>query len=795
MSRRATSARGGDNETSDDPTQTHPTGLDDQPTFQRRRQRTSDPKTGNTSVELTDPDDESLDESSAGFLREDSTANTTTDTTSDDADDACQTGAEALDTSDESSPSLGDRLFGGNEAVSKPEPADEPLSWHDANRAANPDQQPDSQSSVETAPPEDDLDDLSDDDPSATESGPAHDSAYALDPEVYPTLCEFGRNLTLEAAQGETDPVIGRDEEIIQLIDILGKRRTNNPLLVGEPGVGKTAIVEGLANRFVDLAQQGSAVGGRTIVELELGRLLSGTQLRGAFSERLLNIKDEMVAADGDVIVFLDEIHAWMDAGGSDGADATSELKTALARGQFPCIGATTNDEYREFIEVDPAFDRRFEVCRANEPSADETVDILRGLRDQYESHHHITYDDDALSAAVDYSQRYIHDQRLPDKALGLIDLAGSRARRLGDDDVDRARVAEVVSRLRNVPVDRLLRSDRQRFLNCADELGDTIIGQDHVIESVAEVLQRNYAGFRGERPIGSLLFMGPTGVGKTEMVKALADFLFDDRDAIVQMDMSEYMQSHSVSRFVGAPPGYVGFDEGGQLTEEIRHRPYQVVLLDEIEKAHRDVLNVLLQVFEEGRLTDGRGRPVDFSNTLIVMTSNLGADAFSSQATDQDQPIGFGTARREPQGADDSKLDADTREEVISEARQHFTPELWNRLDERLVFHPLSREDVADIARLQLEESADRLEEDSQVTFEAGNGVVDYLIDAGGFDPDLGARPMRETIRREVEGMIARAILEGNVGEGDALKLEVHGEELGWQKLRRPDHSAPTMT
>lgn len=780
-------------------TKTQPTGLDDTPTFQRRRSGSG--TTRDTSVQ-TNPRDERAERQSPGENPPEP------DTAGDHQRDA-----ERDLTGPDSAPSLADRLFSGEDAISKPPPADEPLDW-EQNDEGDP---LESTNESADAGPGEETDSRAGDGSSDAASPGCYDDAkrqtpdvtpttnlgmeYALDPDVYPTLSEFGRNLTLEAAEGETDPVIGRDDEIIQLIDILGKRRTNNPLLVGAPGVGKTAIVEGLANRFVKLGRRDRPVGGRTIIELELGRLLSGTQLRGAFSERLLNIKDEMVAADGDVIVFLDEIHAWMDAGGSDGADATSELKTALARGQLPCIGATTNDEYREFIEVDPAFDRRFEVCRVDEPSADETVDILDGLRDQYESHHAVEYDQEALSAAVDYSQRYIHDRRLPDKALGLIDLAGSRTRRLGDETVTRRRIAEVVSRLRDVPVDRLLKSARQRFLNCADRLREDIVGQDHVVESVSDVLQRNYAGFRGERPIGSLLFLGPTGVGKTEMVKTLADFLFDDRDAIVDIDMSEYMESHAVSRFVGAPPGYVGFDEGGQLTEEIRHRPYQVVLLDEIEKAHRDVLNILLQVFEEGRLTDGRGRPVDFSNTLIVMTSNLGADRFSRDQSAPSNEIGFGTSRPSTTSDESARLSDQTRQNVLRDAREHFTPELWNRLDERLVFNSLSRSDVARIAEMQLEESASHLQRESDVDFTCGPRVVEYLIDAGGYDPELGARPMRETIRREVEGMIARSILQGEIRSGETVRLTVSGDELTWTKndadARKDDRyeAAPTVT
>jgi len=593
--------------------------------------------------------------------------------------------------------------------------------------------------------------------------------AYELDEDDYPHLCEFGRNLTREAALGGIDRILGRDDEITKLIDIVGKRRANNPILVGESGVGKTAIVEGLAREFVRFADDGRKLGERVIVELELGRVLSGTQLRGALSERLQGIKEEVERADGDVIVFLDEIHGWLDAGGSDGSDAAGELKTATARGRFPCIGATTNEEFREFIEDDPAFERRFEVVLVDEPDAETAVEITEGIRPYYEDHHGVNYTDEALEAAVHLSRRYIHDRRLPDKAIGVLDLTGSRAARVGVEQIGRAEIAEVVAESAGLPVDRLTQDDRERFLEMEGELAGKIVGQDHVIETVAEVLRRNYAGFRGERPIGSLLFLGPTGVGKTETVKVLADFLFHDRDAVVQLDMSEFMESHAVSRFVGAPPGYVGHDQGGQLTEAVRRRPYQIVLLDEIEKAHRDVRNVLLQLFEEGELTDGKGRTVDFSNALIVMTSNLGAERFEQE---EEAPrrvrIGFGTGP----AADGPDPEEERTDDVLEVAREHFSPELWNRIDEKLVFTPLSRNEVARIARLQIDESAERIREESGIELEYGDDVVDHLIDNGGYDPELGARPMRQAIQRMVEGAVARTILRGRAERGDVVRV-----------------------
>ena len=603
---------------------------------------------------------------------------------------------------------------------------------------------------------------------------------YELDPDEYPNLVEYGRNLTAQAARGNVDAVIGRDEEIGTLIDVLGKRRANNPLLVGAAGVGKTAIVEGLARRLVEMKQQQMAAGDRTIIELEMGRLLSGTHLRGAFSERLLGIKDEVAGADGDVIVFLDEIHMWMSAGsGGDGRDAAGELKTALARGRFPCVGATTHDESREFVESDPAFERRFEQIHVDEPDEETALRIVEGIRPHYERHHGVTYTPEALAAAVRLSVRYIHDRKLPDKAIGVLDLAGSRAARRGDDCVDRKTLATVVADMASIPSDRLTGGDGDRFLEMESFLAEGIVGHDEVVTSIAELLRRNYAGFRGERPIGSLLFVGPTGVGKTEMVKVLADFLFHDRDAVVQIDMSEFMESHSVSRLVGAPPGYVGHDQGGQLTERVRQRPYQVVLLDEIEKAHPDVLNLLLQLFEEGQLTDGRGREVDFSNALVVMTSNLGAEVFEESRRIEASPsIGF--SRRDESGGSGRRDDGDElRDQSLEVARQHFAPELWNRIDEKLVFMPLSRDEVAEIAKLQLADSQQKLFEESDITLDYESGVVEHLIENGGYDPDYGARPMRQTIERLVEAAVAREILSGRIQEGGRAVVTVEGGEI----------------
>ena len=601
---------------------------------------------------------------------------------------------------------------------------------------------------------------------------------YGLDEELFPYLVKYGRNLTVEAALGRIDPVIGRDEEIATLIDVLGKRRSNNPLLVGEPGVGKTAIVEGLARRMVEMAGQDGARSRKRLIELEMGRLLSGTQLRGAFSERLLGLKEEVADAEGEVIVFLDEIHTWMGAGaGGDGGDASGELKTALARGRFPCIGATTHDECRTFVESDPAFERRFQKVVVDEPDEETALRVVEGVRTHYERHHGVTFTPGALAAAVTLSVRYIHDRQLPDKAIGVIDLAGSRAARQDEAAVDRDAVARVVADMASIPAERLTGSESRRFLEMEKHLSKGLVGHGENVRIIAELLRRNYAGFRSQRPIGSLLFLGPTGVGKTEMVKVLADVLFHDRDAMVRIDMSEFMEAHSVSRLIGAPPGYVGHDKGGQLTEAVRQRPYQVVLLDEIEKAHPDVSNLLLQLFDEGRLTDGRGRQVDFSNTLVVMTSNVGAKVFDEEKADRNGGIGFSRSRPVVTRArrDEDRL----RREALDAARDHFTPELWNRIDERLVFLPLSRQEIADIAVLQLADSQKRLMAESNIELDYEPALIDHLIENGGYDPKLGARPMRQTIQRLVEGEVAREILAGRIGEGGRAVVDVQGEKI----------------
>ena len=680
---------------------------------------------------------------------------------------------EAIEDARDATRSLADRLFGKLPAPDDPDADQEPEGGDDEGDAAL--VQPGAGELV------DDLE-ITDTPQARPGTDPARPdpklaARYRLDPEDYPILSRYGRNLTEAAALRRIDPVIGRDQEVTALIDILGKRRGNNPLLVGDAGVGKTAIVEGLAHTFVQMARRGLAAGERTIIELELGRLISGTHLRGSLSERLNAIKDEVRAAAGQVIVFLDEIHTWLGAGQRRRRRRRrGELKTALARGHFPCIGATTNDEFTRFIEADPAFERRFQLVDVTEPDIPTAIVIARGVREHYERHHGITYAEAAIEAAVRLSHRHLHDRRLPDKAIGVLDLAGSRAARESAGCVRREDIARIVAQMANLPTDRLTQSDRARFLDIERHLSRSVIGHEAVIHTVAEVLRRNYAGFRSQRPIGSLLFLGPTGVGKTELVKALADFLFHDRDAIVRLDMSEFMESHSVSRFIGAPPGYVGHDQGGQLTEAVRRRPYQVVLLDEIEKAHPDVLNLLLQLFDEGRLTDGRSRPVDFSNTLVVMTSNLGAEALDDHLDEESGRgrIGFGGSASAPSRAD---LDA-LGDQVRQAARAHFTPELWNRIDERLVFSPLRRGEVAQIAALQLRDSARRLDAESGIQMDFSEEVIGYLIRHGGYDRKFGARPMRQTIQRLIEGRLARLILAGELRRGEAVFIDIDEED-----------------
>jgi ATP-dependent Clp protease ATP-binding subunit ClpC len=605
-------------------------------------------------------------------------------------------------------------------------------------------------------------------------SSPPEKTSWDLEPTRFPLLSKLGRNITSLASIGRVDPLIGRDRQIEEMIDTLLKRRANNPVLVGEPGVGKTAIVEGLALRIVQGTPDTRQLEKRRIVELDVSSLLAGTQLRGAFSEKLLQIRDEVKKAEGSVIVFFDEMHTLMGAGatGDGPQDAANELKAALARGEFPCIGSTTHDEYRRFIEQDAAFSRRFHPIQVPEPSPEETVAILKGVAQEYAQHHGVSYDSAALEAAVHLSSRYITDRCLPDKAISLVDLAGSRARRSEKVRVDAEAVARVVSSVAGIPVERLLMTDTERLLNMEQIIGLQIIGHTPIIRSVARVIRRNYAGFAHRRPIGSFLFLGPTGVGKTETARALAQFLFGNRDALIKLDMSEYVEPHTVSRLVGSPPGYVGYQEGGQLTEAVRRRPYTIVLFDEVEKAHPEVQQLLLQILDEGRLTDGKGRTVDLTNTVIILTSNLGCEKLGRSDFSR---IGFG-AKAQAQEPDTSK-------DAMAAARRSFPPELWGRMDEQLFFRPLDLDDLCSIAALVIKESSTRLEGERGIVLLPEPEVAQHLVEAGCVDPTLGARPLRNAVRRLVEEPVAEAILAGKFGRGDSIRISVQGNHLAFER------------
>ncbi len=606
---------------------------------------------------------------------------------------------------------------------------------------------------------------------SRTSRSPLGFDRFGLNPKVFPVLVKYGRNLLAEAREGRLDPVIGRDGEVEQLIDILNKRRSNNPVLIGAAGVGKTAIIEGLA-RLMAQREPPPGLEDRTLISLDMGTLLCGTQLRGAFQERLMAIKTEVRKAQGQVILFLDELHTWLGNGAGDaGTDAAGELKVALARGELPCIGATTTQEFKRIVDNDPAFDRRFEVIEVKPPSICDSITIIKGIIDRYGDHHHINYQPDAIEAAVRLSDRYVRERTLPDKAVAVLDRAGSMARRAGKRVVQREDVAEVISRMASVPLERLLMGDRERFLCMEKLLGEKLVGHEESIARIAQVIRRNHAGFGSHRPIGSFLFLGPTGVGKTEAVKVLADFLFGARSAVVRFDMSEYMEQHAVARLIGPPPGYVGFDDGGQLTEALRRHPHQIVLLDEIEKAHPDLLNILLQILDEGRLTDSKGRVVDFSNCVVVMTSNLGAAEAMREG--RRGTIGFSDGASH----DLKQRHASIEKTIVEAARRAFPPELWNRIEERLVFHPLEEEEVAKIAELQLADSAQRLDQEKNIQLDFDASVVPFLIARGGYDPQYGARPMRKTIQQYIEAALSELILRDRLLPGDFARVYVEDE------------------
>jgi ATP-dependent Clp protease ATP-binding subunit ClpC len=577
--------------------------------------------------------------------------------------------------------------------------------------------------------------------------------SYTLDAATYPLLSTLGRNLTLAASRGEIDPVVGRDAEIEQVLDVLARRRGNNPILVGAPGVGKTAIAEGLALRLVTEEQED-----RVLIELSAGSLVSGTGVRGALSDKLSRLRREVKTSAGRVLLFIDEIHALLGHGNEGPDDLANDLKAALARGELPCIGATTESEYRRVFERDAALARRFTRVEVKEPSRDATLAIVTGIALHYERFHDVSYSRDALEAAVDLSVRYLPELHLPDKAIGLLDRAGARARRRSSSDVDRTVVAAVVSEQAGVPLDRLLMRDRERLLGLEEQLSARVIGQREVIARVADAVRKGAVGMHGRKPLGVFLFLGSTGVGKTELAKALNDELFWS-SSMTRLDMSEYSEAHAVARLFGAPPGYVGHDEGGQLTEAVRKRPYQLVLLDEIEKAHPEVLLALLPLLDEGRLTDGRGRTVDFTNTIVVLTSNLGVAAVKRTKT-----VGFGAGQDDERGRDG--------ERTIEAVRAALPPELFNRLDEVLYFPRLGRADVRRIAAGMLRAIGATLRREQGVELEVDESALDALVDLGGFDAELGARPMRRTIGREVETPLSTRLLDGSLGPGDRVRL-----------------------
>ncbi len=566
----------------------------------------------------------------------------------------------------------------------------------------------------------------------------------------YQILKKYSTNLTEMAKRGELDPVIGRDEEIRRMEQILSRRRKNNPVLIGEPGVGKTAVVEGLAQRMVN-GDVTETLKNKEIVSLDIASMVAGSKFRGEFEDRLKSVIREIEAHAGETILFVDELHTLIGAGAAEGAiDASNMLKEPLSRGKFHLIGATTLDEYREHIEKDSAFERRFQKVFVREPSIEETTAILQGLRATLEEHHGITISDEAIEAAARLSERYISDRFLPDKAIDLIDEAASRVRVEGSGDViDASHIAALVSQWTGIPAERMLEEERSRLASMEDALHARVVDQDEGVRVVAEAVRHSRAGLSDpHKPIGTFLFLGPTGVGKTELAKTLAAFLFGSDTALLRVDMSEYMERHAVARLIGSPPGYVGYEEGGQLTEAVRRRPYQVILFDEIEKAHPQVMNILLQLLDEGHLTDGHGRTVDFRHTMVIMTSNTGSELF--EAYESEEAV---------------------RTKIYEELRRVFRPEFLNRIDETIIFHPLSESAIGKIVDLQIASLNRRLAEQGiQITLTQG---AKQILAKKGFDPHYGARPLARTIKRLVEHPLAGKIVAGDIGVGDAVIVD----------------------
>ena len=646
----------------------------------------------------------------------------------------------------------------------------------------------------------------------------------------YRSLEKYGHDLTELARQGKLDPVIGRENEIKRVTQILSRRTKNNPVIIGDAGVGKTAIAEGLAQKIA-AEDVPDSLKGKKVVALDMGALVAGSKFRGEFEERLKAVLDEVRQAAGEVIMFIDELHTVVGAGAAEGAiDASNMLKPALARGEMQCIGATTLDEYRKHVEKDKALERRFQPVFLDEPSVEATVEMLRGLRPRYEAHHKIKIEDSALVAAAKLSQRYISDRFLPDKAIDLIDEAASKLRidmesapeevktldrkmkHLLDEEeaasqrrdyqkatelkaermrleqqyneaksqwqqdkkldsvVDEENIAELVAQWTGIPVSRMMETETDKLVHMEERIHQRIVNQEEAVTAVSEAIKRSRAGLKDpKRPIGSFIFLGPTGAGKTELARALAEFLFDDEQTMVRLDMSEYMEKHTVSRLIGAPPGYVGYEEGGQLTEAVRRRPYRVILFDEIEKAHPDVFNILLQLLEDGRLTDGHGRTVDFRNTVVIMTSNLGTEEYHRE--------GIGLLRKEGNG------EQRMRSAIEGALKRAFRPELLNRIDDVIIFHALTEEHLKSIVDLLIRQIEQRLSERG-IKLEIDEEAKAWLAHRG-YDPVYGARPLRRAIQRYVENPISTRILQGEFKEGDTIAISLQEDNLNFAALK----------
>ncbi|MGE7623929.1 ATP-dependent Clp protease ATP-binding subunit [Viridibacillus sp. NPDC096237] len=641
-----------------------------------------------------------------------------------------------------------------------------------------------------------------------------------------PTLDSLARDLTQVARDGSLDPVIGRSKEITRVIEVLSRRTKNNPVLIGEPGVGKTAIAEGLAQQIVN-NEVPEILRDKRVMTLDMGTVVAGTKYRGEFEDRLKKVMDEIRQA-GNVILFIDELHTLIGAGGAEGAiDASNILKPSLARGELQCIGATTLDEYRKYIEKDAALERRFQPIQVDEPTVEEAIQIIKGLRDRYEAHHRVKITDEAIDAAAKMSDRYISDRFLPDKAIDLIDEAGSKVRlrsyttppnlkeleqrleairseknaSVQSQEFEKAAslrdteqklkeelestkktwkekqgkeeskvtvndVAEVVSVWTGIPVAKLAQEESAKLLNLEDDLHKRLIGQTEAVEAISRAIRRARAGLKDpKRPIGSFIFLGPTGVGKTELARALAEVMFGDEDSMIRVDMSEYMEKHSTSRLVGSPPGYVGFEEGGQLTEKVRRKPYSVILLDEIEKAHPDVFNILLQVLEDGRLTDSKGRVVDFRNTVVIMTSNVGASELQYRKS-----LGFSSANAKD-------IHKDNKSVTMAELKKAFRPEFLNRIDEMIVFHALQKEELTKIVALMAKQLTKRLQE-QHIELELSDLALEKIAKEG-YDPQYGARPLRRALQKHVEDRLSEEILKGTVLTGQRVTFDVENDEF----------------